>query len=141
MNSNSSFPRNVEQDSRIRATTILCVRLGNQTVVIGDGQASMGAMVAKSNCRKVRRLGDGKVVAGIAGATADAMTLLEKLEQQLEQYPGQLMRASVELAKLWRSDKYMRVLEATSAPSQFLTITGTLASAANAHRSCLLCAQ
>jgi ATP-dependent HslUV protease subunit HslV len=102
------------QERRIRATTIICVRLNNQTVVMGDGQVSLGSMVVKPNARKVRRLGaDGAVVAGIAGATADAMTLLERLEQQMEQYPGQLKRACVEMAKMWRTDKYLRPLEAT----------------------------
>ena len=93
-------------------TTILAVRKGGSTVIAGDGQVSMGATVVKGNARKVRRLADGKVVAGFAGATADAFTLLERLEKKLEQYPGQLARACVELAKDWRTDKYLRQLEA-----------------------------
>ena len=93
-------------------TTILAVRKGASTVIAGDGQVSMGATIVKGNARKVRRLGDGKVVAGFAGATADAFTLLERLEKKLEQYPGQLARACVELAKDWRTDKYLRQLEA-----------------------------
>jgi ATP-dependent HslUV protease, peptidase subunit HslV len=93
-------------------TTIIGVRRGGKTVVAGDGQVSMGNTVMKPNARKVRRIGDGKVVAGFAGATADAFTLFERLERKLEQYSGQLMRASVELAKDWRTDKYLRNLEA-----------------------------
>ena len=93
-------------------TTIIGVRRGNTTVIAGDGQVSMGNTVMKPNARKVRRLGDGSVIAGFAGATADAFTLFERLEKKLEQYSGQLMRASVELAKDWRTDKYLRNLEA-----------------------------
>ena len=99
-------------------TTIIGVRKGGKTVVAGDGQVSMGNTVMKPNARKVRRIGpkdgngDGSVVAGFAGATADAFTLFERLEKKLEQYSGQLMRASVELAKDWRTDKYLRNLEA-----------------------------
>ncbi len=93
-------------------TTILAVRKGASTVIAGDGQVSMGQTIVKGNARKVRRLADGKVVAGFAGATADAFTLLERLEKKLEQYPGQLARACVELAKDWRTDKYLRQLEA-----------------------------
>ena len=94
-------------------TTIIGVKKGDKTVVAGDGQVSMGNTVMKPNARKVRRIGkDGTVVAGFAGATADAFTLFERLEKKLEQYNGQLMRASVELAKDWRTDKYLRNLEA-----------------------------
>ncbi|WP_311201812.1 ATP-dependent protease subunit HslV [Tsuneonella litorea] len=94
-------------------TTIIGVRRGDRTVVAGDGQVSMGNTVMKPNARKVRRIGkDGAVVAGFAGATADAFTLFERLEKKLEQYSGQLMRAAVELAKDWRTDKYLRNLEA-----------------------------
>jgi ATP-dependent HslUV protease subunit HslV len=93
-------------------TTIIGVRRGGKTVIAGDGQVSMGNTVMKPNARKVRRIGDGKVIAGFAGATADAFTLFERLEKKLEQYAGQLMRASVELAKDWRTDKYLRNLEA-----------------------------
>jgi len=93
-------------------TTILAVRKGASTVIAGDGQVSMGATIVKGNAKKVRRLADGKVVVGFAGATADAFTLLERLEKKLEQYPGQLARACVELAKDWRTDKYLRQLEA-----------------------------
>ena len=93
-------------------TTILSVRKGDKVVVAGDGQVSVGQTIMKGNARKVRPLGRGDVLAGFAGATADAMTLFERLEAKLEQYPGQLMRACVELAKDWRTDKYLRRLEA-----------------------------
>jgi ATP-dependent HslUV protease subunit HslV len=94
-------------------TTIIGVKRGNRTVIAGDGQVSMGNTVMKPNARKVRRIGkDGTVIAGFAGATADAFTLFERLEKKLEQYSGQLMRAAVELAKDWRTDKYLRNLEA-----------------------------
>jgi ATP-dependent HslUV protease, peptidase subunit HslV len=93
-------------------TTILGVRKGGQVVVAGDGQVSLGQTILKPNARKVRRLGDGSVIGGFAGATADAFTLFERLERKLEQHHGQLMRAAVELAKDWRTDKYLRQLEA-----------------------------
>ena len=93
-------------------TTIIGVKLGGKTVIAGDGQVSMGNTVMKPNAKKVRRLGDGSVIAGFAGATADAFTLFERLEKKLEQHRGQLMRAAVELAKDWRTDKYLRNLEA-----------------------------
>ncbi|MEM6627000.1 MAG: ATP-dependent protease subunit HslV [Pseudomonadota bacterium] len=94
-------------------TTILAVRKPNRLVVIGDGQVSIGDTVMKGNARKVRRVGEGgKIVAGFAGATADAFALFERLETQLERFPGQLQRAAVELAKDWRTDKYLRNLEA-----------------------------
>lgn len=93
-------------------TTIVSVRRGNSVVIAGDGQATMGAVVVKANTRKVRRLGDGSIIAGFAGATADAFTLFERLEEKLERFPKQLMRACVELAKDWRTDKYLRRLEA-----------------------------
>jgi ATP-dependent HslUV protease, peptidase subunit HslV len=94
------------------ATTILMVRKDGRVVIGGDGQVSLGNTVMKNNARKVRRLGKGDVIAGFAGATADAFTLFERLESKLEQYPGQLLRASVELAKDWRTDRYLRRLEA-----------------------------
>jgi ATP-dependent HslUV protease subunit HslV len=93
-------------------TTIIGVKKNGKTVIAGDGQVSMGNTVMKPNARKVRRIGDGSVIAGFAGATADAFTLFERLERKLEQYRGQLMRAAVELAKDWRTDKYLRNLEA-----------------------------
>ena len=93
-------------------TTILGVRKGDKVVIAGDGQVSMGNTVMKPNARKVRRLGDGNVIAGFAGATADAFTLFERLEKKLEAHHGQLLRAAVELAKDWRTDKYLRNLEA-----------------------------
>ena len=94
------------------ATTILMVRKGGRVVVGGDGQVTLGQTVIKGNARKVRRLGKNEVIAGFAGATADAFTLFERLEAKLEQYPGQLARACVELAKDWRTDRYLRRLEA-----------------------------
>ncbi len=94
------------------ATTILMVRKGGKVVIGGDGQVSMGHTIVKPNARKVRRLGDGSVITGFAGATADAFTLFERLESKLEQYPRQLVRACVELAKDWRTDRYLRRLEA-----------------------------
>ncbi|HYD25807.1 MAG TPA: ATP-dependent protease subunit HslV [Croceibacterium sp.] len=94
-------------------TTIIGVQRGGKTVIAGDGQVSMGNTVMKPNARKVRRLGEGgKVIAGFAGATADAFALFERLEKKLEQHSGQLLRAAVELAKDWRTDKYLRNLEA-----------------------------
>jgi ATP-dependent HslUV protease, peptidase subunit HslV len=93
-------------------TTIVSVRKSGKVVIAGDGQVSMGNTVMKPNARKVRPLGDGKVIAGFAGATADAFSLFDRLERKLEQYNGQLMRAAVELAKDWRTDKYLRNLEA-----------------------------
>ena len=95
------------------STTIIGVKRGGKTVIAGDGQVSMGNTVMKPNARKVRRIGEGdKVVAGFTGATADAFTLFERLEKKLEQYRGQLIRAAVETAKNWRTDKYLRNLEA-----------------------------
>ncbi len=93
-------------------TTILSVRTGGKVVIAGDGQVSMGQTVMKPNAKKVRRLHDGSVIDGFPGATADAFTLFERLEKKLEQHRGQLMRAAVELAKDWRTDKYLRNLEA-----------------------------
>lgn len=108
-------------------TTILCVRKGTDVVIAGDGQATMGAIKIKSNTRKIRRLGKGNIIAGFAGATADAFTLFERLEGKLEQYPTQLVRACVELTKDWRTDKYLRRLEAMIAvadASTSLVLTG-----------------
>src|SRR5213593_1967385 len=96
-------------------TTILSVRKNGSVVIAGDGQVTFGQTVMKSNAKKVRRLGKGDVIAGFAGATADAFTLFERLEAKLEQHPGQLTRACVELAKDWRTDRYLRRLEAMMA--------------------------
>ncbi len=93
-------------------TTILAVRKPGRIVLIGDGQVSMGSTVMKSRARKVRRIAGGDILAGFAGATADAFTLFERLETKLERFPGQLMRAAVELAKDWRTEKYLQKLEA-----------------------------
>lgn len=95
-----------------RGTTILCVRKDGQTVIAGDGQVTFGNTVLKSNAKKVRRLGGGNIIAGFAGATADAFTLFERLETKIDKYSGQLTRACVELAKDWRTDRYLRKLEA-----------------------------
>ncbi len=97
---------------KIRSTTILAVRHKGKVAVAGDGQVSLGNTVMKHQAKKVRRLYHGRVITGFAGATADAFTLFDKLEQKLEQYKGNLMRASVELAKEWRTDKMLRRLEA-----------------------------
>ncbi len=108
-------------------TTILAVRKNGKTVVAGDGQVSMGQTVVKGNARKVRTLAGGKVIAGFAGATADAFTLIERLEAKLEQFPGQLARACVELAKDWRTDRYLRRLEAmllVADETAIYTVTG-----------------
>ena len=109
-------------------TTILSVRKGGMVVIVGDGQVSLGEAVIKSNAKKVRRLGSGDVIAGFAGATADALTLFERLEEKLERHPGQLARAAVELAKDWRMDRYLRRLEAMMAvadKTHSLVLTGT----------------
>jgi ATP-dependent HslUV protease subunit HslV len=109
-------------------TTILGVKKGGKTVIAGDGQVTMGNTVMKPNAKKVRRIGpEGKVIGGFAGATADAFTLFERLEKKLEQYNGQLLRAAVELAKDWRTDKYLRNLEAlmiVADAEQMLILTG-----------------
>jgi ATP-dependent HslUV protease subunit HslV len=113
----------------MHATTIVTVRKGNKVVIAGDGQVSLGQTIMKGNARKVRRIGKGgNVIAGFAGATADAFTLLERLEAKLEQYPDQLTRACVELAKDWRTDRYLRRLEAmmlVADKSISLALTGT----------------
>ncbi len=96
----------------MHGTTILTVRRGGAVAVAGDGQVSLGQTIVKGDARKVRRLAGGAVIAGFAGGTADAFTLLERLEAKLEQHPGNLTRASVELAKDWRTDRYLRRLEA-----------------------------
>jgi len=98
--------------SSARATTVLCVRKDGEVVLMADGQVTLGSQVVKPNVKKVRRLSAG-VIGGFAGATADAFTLFERLEMKLEEHPGQLTRAAVELAKAWRNDKYLRRLEAT----------------------------
>jgi len=111
-----------------RGTTILTVRKGGTVVIGGDGQVSIGQTIVKANAKKVRRLGKGDVIGGFAGATADAFTLFERLEGKLEQYPGQLTRAAVELAKDWRTDRYLRRLEAMMIVADkdvSLVLTGT----------------
>ena len=118
--SNAAFPD-------WHGTTILAIRKGGTTVIAGDGQVSMGQTIVKGNARKVRRLAGGRVVAGFAGATADAFTLIERLEAKLEQYPEQLARSCVDLAKDWRTDRYLRRLEAmllVADKSSIFTVTG-----------------
>src|SRR5437870_8588093 len=104
--------RTPERSERARGTTILAVRHQGKVVIAADGQVSLGQTVVKRGARKVRRLFQGKVLAGFAGGTADALTLFEKFEAKLEQYHGNLKRAAVELAKDWRSDRVLRRLEA-----------------------------
>ncbi|RJF81453.1 ATP-dependent protease subunit HslV [Azospirillum cavernae] len=111
----SSHASNPHDPIQWHGTTILSVRKNGQVVIAGDGQVSVGPTVMKSNARKVRWLAGGSVMAGFAGATADAMTLFERLEGKLEQHPGQLTRACVEMAKDWRTDRYLRRLEAMMA--------------------------
>ena len=111
-----------------RGTTILSVRKNDKVVIAGDGQVSLGDTVIKTNARKIRTLNNGAVIAGFAGATADAFTLFERLESRLEQYPNQLTRACVEMAKDWRTDRYLRRLEAMMAVADkevSLILTGT----------------
>src|SRR5260221_14674381 len=111
-----------------RRTTVLSVRKGGKVVIAADGQVSVGQTVMKHNAKKVRRLAGGKVIGGFAGATADAFTLFERLEAKLEQYPDQLMRAAVELAKDWRTDRYLRRLGAmmiVADKTDSLVLTGT----------------
>jgi len=111
---------------RIKATTVLCVRKGDQVVIVGDGQVTHGDTVLKGNARKVRRIKDD-IIAGFAGTTADALSLFEKLELKLEEHPGQLLRSCVEMAKAWRTDKYLRKLEAVMVVADAeisLTLTG-----------------
>ena len=117
-----------DNDAMMYGTTIIAVRKNGKVVIAGDGQVSLGQTVMKGNARKVRRIGDGKVIVGFAGATADAFTLLERLEAKLEQHPGQLTRACVELAKDWRTDRYLRKLEAMMAVADkdvSLIVSGT----------------
>ena len=119
------------QDGRApgwHGTTILSVRKAGQVVVAGDGQVSQQSTILKAGARKVRRLANGRILAGFAGSTADALTLLERLETKLERHPGQLTRAAVELAKDWRTDRYLRRLEAmmiVADADESLVLTGT----------------
>jgi ATP-dependent HslUV protease subunit HslV len=125
MSQSTSFPAPSFPDWH--GTTILAVRKDGKTVIAGDGQVSMGQTIVKGNARKVRTLAGGKVLAGFAGATADAFTLIERLEAKLEQYPDQLARACVDLAKDWRTDRYLRRLEAmllVADRNAIFTVTG-----------------
>ena len=129
INPNSPYPHvPVQGSDGWHATTILTLRRKNRVVIAGDGQVSLGQTVIKANARKVRSLGRGDVISGFAGATADAFTLFERLEAKLEHYPGQLTRAAVELAKDWRTDRYLRRLEAmmlVADAETTLILTGT----------------
>jgi ATP-dependent HslUV protease subunit HslV len=121
-------PPNPSQTAPWRGTTIITVRKGGTVAVGGDGQVTVGQTIIKANAKKVRRVGKGDVIGGFAGATADAFTLFERLEAKLEQYPGQLTRAAVELAKDWRTDRYLRRLEAMMIVADrdvSLVLTGT----------------
>lgn len=118
----------MHEENKLYGTTIVSVRKNNQVVIAGDGQVTLGNIVLKHNARKVRRLAQESILAGFAGATADAFTLFERLEEKLEQYPAQLQRACVELAKEWRTDKYLRKLEAmmiVADENMTLVLTGT----------------
>ncbi|MBP8785019.1 MAG: ATP-dependent protease subunit HslV [Synergistaceae bacterium] len=95
-----------------KGTTILCVRRGNKVAIAGDGQVTLGSQIIKASAKKVRRIGDAKVIAGFAGSTSDAMTLLERFEKRLDENQGHLLRAAAALMKEWRTDKYLRRLEA-----------------------------
>ena len=117
----------MSQAPQMHATTILSVRRKGEVAIGGDGQVSLGNTIVKGDAKKIRKLSGGKVLCGFAGATADAFTLLERLEAKLDQYPGQLLRASVELAKDWRTDRYLRRLEAMMIVADrdiTLTLTG-----------------
>ena len=127
-NTSSERPPTLSDPTNWHGTTIVSVRKDGRVVIAGDGQVTMGQTVMKSNARKVRRLGDGSVIGGFAGATADAFTLFERLESKLERFPGQLTRAAVELAKDWRTDRYLRRLEAMMIVADkdvTLVLTGT----------------
>jgi ATP-dependent HslUV protease subunit HslV len=116
------------RDTHWHGTTILSVRKNGQVVIVGDGQVSMGNTIVKANAKKVRRIGKGDVIAGFAGATADAFALFERLESKLEMHPGNLARACVELAKDWRTDRYLRRLDAMMAvadKTSSLILSGT----------------
>jgi ATP-dependent HslUV protease subunit HslV len=128
LNVGSAFSMQHVAEAAWHATTILTVRKGGVVAIGGDGQVSIGQTIVKANAKKVRRLGKGDVISGFAGATADAFTLFERLEAKLEQYPGQLTRAAVELAKDWRTDRYLRRLEAMMIVADrqvSLVLTGT----------------
>ena len=124
----AALPRRaLSTTTEMHGTTILCVRRKGRVCLIGDGQVSMGSIVVKGNAKKVRRVGDD-VLVGFAGSTADAFSLLDRLEKKLEEHPGQLARSCVELAKAWRTDKYLRRLEAVllvADRTQTFELTGT----------------
>ncbi len=112
----------------IHATTILAVQHNGQTAIGGDGQATLGATIAKSNVKKIRKLQDGKILVGFAGSTADAFTLLDRFDEKLNAYSGNMKRAAIELAKDWRTDRFLRRLEAmliTVSKDELLMVSGT----------------
>lgn len=114
--------------TKIRSTTVLAVVHNGETAIGADGQATMGNTVAKSNVKKIRKLQDGKIVTGFAGSTADAFTLLERFDEKLNSYGGNMKRAAIELAKDWRTDRYLRKLEAmliTADKNEILVVSGT----------------
>jgi ATP-dependent HslUV protease subunit HslV len=116
-----------KNDNSMHGTTILCIKRGQDVIIAADGQVSLGNTIMKANARKLRTLADQKIIAGFAGSTADAFTLFERLESKLEKYSNQLMRSAVELAKDWRTDKYLRRLEAmliVADANHVLIITG-----------------
>ena len=124
----AAHPLDLGDDRRIRSTTVICVRRGNQVVMAADGQVSLGSTIMKGSAKKIRRLYNDKVLAGFAGSTADAFSLFGRFESKLEQYAGNLNRAAVELAKDWRTDKMLRQLEAlliVADTHQTLMLSGT----------------
>ena len=121
-------PDNINYMTKIRSTTVLAVVHKGEVAIGADGQATMGNYVAKSNVRKIRKLQDGKIVTGFAGSTADAFTLLERFDEKLNSYGGNMKRAAIELAKDWRTDRYLRRLEAmliTADKNEVLVVSGT----------------
>lgn len=128
LGSSVGHPLDLGDDRRIRSTTVICVRRGNQVVMAADGQVSLGSTIMKGSAKKIRRLYNDKVLAGFAGSTADAFSLFGRFESKLEQYAGNLNRAAVELAKDWRTDKMLRQLEAlliVADTHQTLMLSGT----------------
>ncbi len=124
----AGHPLDLGEGRRIRSTTVICVRRGNQVVMAADGQVSLGSTIMKGSAKKIRRLYNDKVLAGFAGSTADAFSLFGRFEGKLEQYAGNLNRAAVELAKDWRTDKMLRQLEAlliVADTHQTLMLSGT----------------
>uniref|UniRef100_A0A7R9SUZ7 HslU--HslV peptidase n=1 Tax=Polyblepharides amylifera TaxID=1486889 RepID=A0A7R9SUZ7_9CHLO len=127
MPTNHTFSRSAHSDTGMHSTTVLAVRKNNEVVIMADGMCSRGSEIVKPNVKKLRRIQDGQVIGGFAGSTADGFALFEMLEAKMEAHPGQLTRSAVELAKSWRSDKYLRQLDAVLVVADAettLTITG-----------------